>query len=123
MSRKNILKPYNMFDGLTVNMSSNLSSNTVVVEGVDKATIHIKWTAGPAGEFRLSARNTKFGLQVQDDWYVLDMGAAMSITASDNEMQIILNECPFTEIRLDYVASSGSATDLKAVLTGKVMGA
>lgn len=122
MARKNIIEQYNMFSGQTINMSSNLTSNITNLHNMDKASIHLSWTAGPVGEFKLFARNGNLAGQVPP-WYELAFSALLTITGSDSELQIVLNECPFSEIQLRYTASSGSATDLKAVLTAKTVGA
>lgn len=108
-------------------MSANLTSNTTNVEQLDKVSIHCKWTAGPAGEFKVFARNggKKGALNTvseTDDWYELDFGSPISIIAADSEIQIVLQETPFTEIYLAYEADTGSAADLTAMLTAKTVG-
>lgn len=131
MGRKNVLHQYNMFEGQSVDMANSLTSNISNVEQLDKASIHVTWTAGPVGTFVLEARNggTPQALtalpkaKYNDSWYVVDVGSAISITGSDSEFLILLNEMPFTDIRLRYTPTSGSATDLKALLTAKVQGA
>lgn len=131
MSRKHVIHQYNMFEGQTINMSTNLTSNISNVEQLDKCSIHLTWTAGPVGEFIIEARNggtpaanTALPKSKYDDsWYVLPVSALGTITGSDSELLILLNELPFTDIRVRYVASSGSAADLKALLTAKVVGA
>ncbi len=121
MGRKSVVHQYNMFEGQTLNMNTNLTSNISNVEHMDKLSIHCSWTAGPAGEFKLFARNGSKAGSV-DDWYQLDFSQLLTITGSDSEIQILLNECPFTDIQLRYTASSGSATDLVAYLTSKTVG-
>lgn len=130
MGRKLVIHQYNMLDGQTVNMSSSITSNITNVEQLDKVSIHCSWTAGPAGEFKLEARNggrgapnTNINTPISDSWFVLDFGTPLTITGADSEVQILLVECPFTDIRLTYTPSSGSASDLKALLTAKVVGA
>jgi hypothetical protein len=130
VGRKNVVHQYNMLDGQTVNMSSSITSNITNVEQFDKCSIHLTWTAGPAGTFKLQARNggnpATPGLpkaKIDDSWYDLDFGSTMSITGTDSEILIQLMELPFTDIRLVYTASSGSASDLKALLSQKVTGA
>lgn len=131
MSRKHVIHQYNMLEGQTVNMSANITSNISNVEQLDKCSIHLTWTAGPVGEFIIEARNggTPAALtalpkaKYDDSWYVLPVSAAGTITAPDSELLILLNELPFTDIRIKYVATSGSASDLKMLLTAKVVGA
>lgn len=131
MGRKHVVHQYNMFEGQTINMSSSLTSNMSNVEQLDTASIHVTWTAGPAGTFVLEARNGGFPApntalpqaKYNDSWYAVDVGSAITITALDSELLILLNELPFTDIRLRYTPSSGAATDLKALFTAKVKGA
>lgn len=131
MARKSVLQQYNMLDGQTVNMSSNITSNITNVEQFDKCSLHLTWTAGPVGSFTVQARNggkpaANTALpspKIDDSWYDLDFGSAMSVTGADSELIIQLLELPFTDIRVKWAASSGSASDLKILLTQKVVGA
>lgn len=128
MGRKSNIQQYNMLDGQTVNMSSSIASNITNVEHLDKASIHLTWTAGPAGEFKVLARNggkpTAQNLsgsqpKIDDTFYELDFGSAITITGADGQVQIVFNELPFTDIKVTYTASSGAAADLKMLLTAK----
>lgn len=127
MGRKPLVTQFDMFSASGSMAADNTSASTNI-EQMDKATIHLSWSAGPVGEFFLQARvgsksqsqpNTKY----DDSWFNVDMGAAMSITGADSELLIQLNECPGTEIRVKYIRTSGSASDLKALLTMKAVGA
>lgn len=130
MGRKSLIQQYNMLDGQSVNMSGNITSNITNVEHLDKLSIHCSWTAGPVGTFKLQARNggryiPQSGIsqpKIDDQFYDLDFGASMDIIGSDSEIQIVLTECPFTDIRLVYTATSGSAADLKALISAKTVG-
>jgi len=131
MSRKHVIHQYNMLEGQTVNMSGAITSNITNVEQLDKCSIHLSWTAGPVGTFTVQARNggTPAALtalpkaKYDDTWYDLPMSAVGSITAPDSELLVLLNELPMTDIRILYTATSGAATDLKILLTAKVVGA
>lgn len=121
-----------MFQGITpLDMAADITSNVTNVEQLDKISIHAKWTAGPAGEFKLEARNggrvpSTPGMasqKIDDSWYELNLGVPISILAADSEFQIVLNECPFTDIRLRWIAASGSATDLQALISAKTVSA
>ena len=119
-----------MLDGQTVNMSGAITSNITNVEQFDKASIHLSWTAGPAGTFSVQARNGGTPVantalpkaKIDDTWYDLDFGAVLSITGTDSEILIQFTELPFTDIRVVYAATSGSAADLKILLSQKVVG-
>lgn len=128
MGRKQVIHQYSMFEGQTINMSTSQTSNITNVEQLDKVAIHCKWTAGPAGEFKLLARNggkvaPLNTVKYTDSWFELNFGSALTITGADSEIQIVLAECPFTEVQLTYTASTGSASDLTAYLTAKTVGA
>jgi hypothetical protein len=98
-------------------MATDITSREVDVSQLDKATIHCSWAAGPAGEFQVEAQ-----LHDSDSWFVLSSGSAWSVTASDSEAQIVLNEIPFNKIRLKWVADSGSG-NLSAYMHSKNVGA
>lgn len=131
MGRKNVVHQYNMLDGQSVNMSSAITSNFTNVEQFDKCSIHASWTAGPAGTFKVQARNggspaaltTTPKAKIEDTWYELDFGSPLTVLAADAEILIQFNELPFTDIRVLYTPTSGAATDLKILLTQKTVGA
>jgi hypothetical protein len=109
-------------------MSASNTSVSTNVEQVDKASIHLSWTAGPVGIFKLQSRNgskspAQPNTKYNDTWFDVDFGTTMSISGTDSELLIQLNEMPGTEIRIVYTATSGSASDLKALLTMKAVGA
>lgn len=131
MGRKQVIHQYNMLEGQSVNMSSSITSNISNVEQLDKASIHLTWTAGPVGTFKVQARNggtpapnTALPKAKYDDsWYDVDMGSAIAIAGTDSELLLLFNELPFTDIRIVYTPTSGSASDLKMLLTSKTTGA
>lgn len=124
MGRKSVISQYNMFEG-GASMAADNTSETVNVKSVDSAVIHVTWTAGPVGVFYLQARNGSIEARdKQDDsWFDVDLGSAMTISGADSELQIQLSQMPGTEIRLFYDRTSGTAADLKALLSAKVQGA
>jgi hypothetical protein len=116
LSRKNVIS-LNLLSGLSASMSSNITSREVDVSQLDKAIIHCSWVAGPVGEFQVEAQ-----ADTNDSWFVLDTSSAWSVSGSDSEAEIILNELPFKKIRLKWVRTSGSGT-LSAYLSSKSVGA
>lgn len=126
MGRKSVVTQYNVFEA-SGDMTADNTSQIVSLQTTDKATIHLKWTAGPVGEFQLQARNgSKTGAQpapIDDSFFVVDLGSAMTISSSDSEILIALNESPGTEIRIKYLASSGTAADLRGLIQMKAVGA
>jgi hypothetical protein len=131
MGRKHVLHQYNMLKDRTVNMSATFTSNQVNVEQLDKGSIHLSWTAGPTGTFTVEARNggnpaANTALPqapINDSWYELDLGSAITIAGSDSQIQIVFNEMPFTDIRVVWTAATGAATDLKILFSAKAVGA
>ncbi len=131
MGRKQVIQQYNMLEGQTVNMSSVITSGHTNVEQLDKASIHLTWTAGPIGEFKVQARNggnpaaltALPKAKYNDSWYDVDMGGTISVLNTQSEILLIFNELPFTDIRITYTPTSGSASDLKILLSSKTVGA
>lgn len=114
MARKNVLS-YAMLDD--ANLASNITSSSTNVINLDKASIHISWAgSSPVGTFTVEARNSE-----KDAWYTLDFGAAITVSGASGDHQLIFNDLPFYEIRLQYVATSGAGT-VDAILTAKQVG-
>lgn len=115
MARKNIVPSFKMIDAASV--ASNLTSAIVNVQNMDKAAIHVEWAgASPVGALTVEARNG-----AEDTWYELAFGSAISISGNTGDHQIVFNELPFTDIRLQYAATSGTGT-LDATITLKQVG-
>lgn len=113
MSRKHShsFTAFNAVDATTPQTSISTS-----VMGIDKLSYHIKFSANNSGEFFIEAQNSD-----TDTWFVVSFNAPMIITA-DNEAQLIMNECPFKNLRLKWVPSAGSGT-ITAVLQMRSVGA
>jgi len=120
MSRKHVIK-INLFDGVSADMSGNLTSKVIKVSELDSLSIHATWAAGPAGEFRVESRNYNEG-PLADDWSVLSTGTAWTFLAADAEATIVLTSLPFIELRFQYIRTSGTGT-LTAFVAGKTLGA
>lgn len=114
--RKHVVKSFKMFD--QANISGNATSEITNVMNLDKASIHLEWSSASIdGEILVEARNG-----VDDSWYVLDFNTTLAVNTDNSFMQIVLNELPFTDIRLRYVSTAGSGT-IDATLTMKTTGA
>lgn len=99
-------------------LSGNITTTHSNVEHADFASIHITWSGtGLTGEFFVDARNGE-----DDTWYAIDFGSAISISGTSGDEHIVMNETPFTDIRLRYTASAGTGT-ATAYLTTKSKGA
>lgn len=121
MARKNVIQAFKMIeDG---DMSSNITSSVTNVENLDKAAILVEWTSSSInGVITVEARHQKKETAAQATWYELDFGAAITVTTDNSSHQIVLNELPFTDIRVVYTATSGTGT-LNATITSKTVGA
>lgn len=120
MGRKHVIK-LDMLDNsgtpISGDMSAPITSRLVHVNELDKASIHCKWVAGPAGTFTVEVQNTE-----ADQWYALDTGQPWAVTSSDSEVQIVLTELPFINLRLVWTPTSGSGT-MTSYLTSKTVAA
>lgn len=115
MARKNIVPSYKMVDA--GDASSNITSEIVNVQNMDKASVHVEWTGvSPVGVITVEARNGE-----KNPWYTLSFGSAINVSGNSGDHQIVFNELPFTDIRLQYVATSGTGT-LDATVTLKQVG-
>lgn len=114
MARKNVFT-FAMFDG--ADLSGDLISPITNTINMDKASIHVSWNGtAPVGEFSIEARNS-----ATDSWYSLDFGNPIAVATDSGNHQLLLNELPFYEIRLNYYATSGTGT-VDAVLVAKQVG-
>ena len=115
MARKNVVKAYKMIDA--GDLSGNIQSNTTSVINMDKASISVQWTgSSPVGTFEVLARNGE-----DDAWQALDFGAAISVSGNSGDHRIVLNELPFTDLRVDYTSTSGTGS-VTATITAKQVG-
>lgn len=113
--RKNVVKYFKMFDA--TNIASNQTSQVTNVINMDKASIQVEWTgSSPVGNIVVEARNGEISA-----WYALDFGTAISVSGASGTHQIVLNEMPFTDLRLRYVSTSGTGS-LSATITLKQVG-
>lgn len=113
MSRK-VSHSYTMLNAVAA--TSTQTSEEVSVFGVDKLSIHAKFSANNSGTFTLQAKNSD-----SDSWFNVDFNVAMTITA-EAETLMLMNEVPFDKIKLTWTPSAGSGT-LTAVLKMKSQGA
>lgn len=116
MGRKNVIKSFKMFDAGDI--SGSITSSTTNVINQDKASIHLEWTGtSPVGTITVEARNGE-----NDSWYELDFGTTISISGNSGDHQLVFNEMPFTDIRIQYASTSGTGS-LDATFTSKTIGA
>jgi hypothetical protein len=115
MSRR-VIQGFKMFDAVA--LSADRTSATTNCEHLDCSSIHVVWSAGstPVGAITVQARNGE-----EDSWRTIDFGDPISISGASGEHEILFNQMPFTEIRLVYTRSSGTAT-LTAIISAKSVG-
>jgi hypothetical protein len=114
VARKNV-KSFAMLED--ADLSGNLTGTMTNVQNLDKASIHISWAgSSPVGVVTVEARNSE-----RDSWYTVDMGAPINISGNSGDHLLVFNELPFYDMRLQYVATSGTGT-VDAIITMKQSG-
>jgi len=107
-----------------VDITSNQLSSATNVTNLDRCSISLAWTGGgtPVGTVTVEARQKDANKASADqDWFTVDFGATISISGNSGSHLLIMDNLDFTDIRVRYTATSGSAT-LTAVLTAKQVG-
>lgn len=127
MGRKNVVSGFTIFNAVDATATQNQNDTSAsiaasgnggtIIDSADKVSIHCKFSTNNTGEFFLYANNS----DDQSRWYKLEFDEAMTMTA-ETECQILLLECPFKRIYLQWVPSAGAGT-LTAQLSAKVVGA
>jgi hypothetical protein len=120
MSRRPVVK-YIAFDALPASAAQTQVVPTNV-ENTDSCSYHVKFSAPASGTFTVQAKNADLRPdQASIAWYDLNFGSPLTITA-ETDVQIVLNEMPFKEMRLVWTPSSASGT-VSAYLLMKAKGA
>jgi len=116
VARKHLIYSYPMYASQVVDVNSVSASSSV--DQLDKASIDLRWESSTlVAEAQVEARNGD-----NAEWRVLDFGATIDITGGSGAHELILNEMPFTDLRLAIIVTSGEGT-IDAVLTSKSVGA
>ena len=116
MSRKHVVKSFNMLS--QADMSANILSGETNTLQLDKASIYLAWSGNsPVGTIRVEARNG-----AEAPWYDLELDGTPSVSGNTGSHVIVLNEMPFSDIRVAYDSTSGTG-NLDAILTMKTVGA
>lgn len=99
-------------------LSANITSNITNVSNLDKGSIHVSWTgSSPSSTLVVQARNGE-----DASWYELSFGSTISISGNSGNHQLVLEEMPFTDIRIVTTFTSGTGS-LDATITSKTVGA
>jgi len=116
LSRKNVIYGYLAFDAVSIGASQ--TSSEIEVGGEDYGSIYLFWTgSSPVGTLEVQAKNGANGT-----YRALDFGSTISISGASGNHDLILNELPFTHLKLVYTRSSGTGS-LTANVTLKSKGA
>lgn len=118
MSRKPIAKFHAMQN---LNAAVAQISEKSNVEMVDTCCYHVNFAAPATGEFIVEARNADVESYDTSNWFEVNFALPLEITA-ETDVQILLNELPFKEIRLKWFPSSASST-INTFLVMKAKGA
>lgn len=115
MARKNT-HSHKMLD--SVDISTSQTSNPTSVINMDKAGILVEWENGasPVGVITVEARYSP-----QGNFVTVDFGSPINVSGNSGNLQILMEELPYQDIRLVYTRTSGSA-DLTATLVIKQVG-
>lgn len=109
---KRVLKPYPVFDNVTID--SNKTSSETDISGIDSVFFEVDWNTSTAvGAITVQVLYTN-----SDDWLTLDFVSAIAISGSSGSHQIKIKENPFWKVRLVYTSTSGSG-NLNAWIQGK----
>ena len=121
MARKNVIPSFKMLD--SVSISTDQTSSTTNVTNLDRATIVLEWTGtSPVGVVTVEAQKKEIQNALADtSWIELDFGATIAISGNTGNHVLILDNLDFTDIRVQYVATSGMGS-LTATLTAKQIG-
>lgn len=111
-----------MFDAVDLSVAQTSSSTNVTY--LDRASITLEWTGSDAvGVITVEARKKKEAQSVADsDYKVLDFGSSIDITGVTGDHILIFDSLDFTDIRIQYVPTSGTVGTLTAVITAKQIG-
>ena len=118
MSRKHVVK-YHSMSNLPAG-SAQVSSETNV-ENLDSCSYHVKFASAASGTFKVQARNADLKTTDTTAWYDVNFGTPLTIS-SETDVQILLNQLPFKEVRLVWTPSSASGL-MNAYLVMKTVGA
>lgn len=116
MARKNVLKTFTVFSA--VDIASTQTSTAVNVEQLDIGNFFVSWTSSSiVGVLTVEGKIGDSGT-----WFTLDLNETLSINVDNSNLQILLQQMPFTQVRLKYTATSGTG-NMTAVFHGKTTGA
>jgi len=116
--RKTILKPYKIFDA--VSLTANRNSSGTDVSYMNSGALQINVSAGITGQLYVEASNDRVDNVKQEqpsNWY--DLGISLAPLTGSAENYLIDFQCfGFNWLRVRYAHTSGSAT-ITATISAK----
>mgnify|MGYP000687011665 CR=1 FL=1 len=122
MARKNVIVSHKMLDEVV--LTGNQTSDPTNVTNLDRASISVDWSGSDAvGTIEVQSRKQKKDSPNADaDWRDLDFGSTINITGASGNHEIIFDALDFTDLRIKFTYTSGTAGNITAVLTAKQVG-
>jgi len=117
MSRKSIIRGHKVIKNGDI--SIGIISQVTNVTHLDNVGYLVEWSDGSIDLAGLIIVEVQSG---PSGWCNLDFGSPINVVGASGSIVININQIPFENIRLQYVASAGSGT-LNATLSSKVIGA
>jgi hypothetical protein len=104
LARKHVVYGYKPFNN--VDLASSQTSSEIEVGQSDYGSIFVSWSGSSInGTLEVQAKNGDKGT-----YHALDFGAAISIAGTSGSHDIILNELPFTHLKLVYTRVGGTGS-------------
>jgi hypothetical protein len=111
MSRKQVLYGFQIYNA--VDLSSSQTSAEVEVGQADYGSIFVSWSGSSvSGSLQVMAKNG-----VNGTYRALDFGASIPMSTNSGNHDLILNEMPFTHLKLVYTRSAGTGSMTASITT------
>ena len=105
MSRKQISRPYEVFNNQDI--SADATSLETTVEQFDKVSYDINWTSsGINGEIIIEYSNNP--RDIAPTWEALNFGASVLINIDNGKHRVEILELNFIALRVRYVSTAGT---------------
>lgn len=108
---------FNFFDTQTV--TATTESTVMSVGQMDYGSIALSWSASDlTATLEVQARNGK-----DETYRALDFGGSIAISGASGSHEIVMNQMPFTDIKLVLTVTGGTSGVIEAPFTSKSTGA
>lgn len=116
---KPVLYGYKTLNAVSATVAQ--TSTETVVGQMDKLTYQCKFTQAATGTFIVEAKSEKLN-GAAGDWYALDFGAAMNITAQ-TDVIMNLSDLSFSHVRIKWLGQAANTGTLTVTVSAKAVGA